>query len=150
VQDAGAGLKIVNHAPSNLRAGDIVDVLGFARAGAFSPEIHDAKVLRSRPGQAPVPARITVEDPMEGIYDSELVQIDAVLVDQVASSTQNSLVLQAGARLFNATLEHGQIPAMDRGSVVRVTGLCTIETAGSLNYVVPKSFSITLRGADDV
>jgi signal transduction histidine kinase/CheY-like chemotaxis protein len=150
VQDAGAGLKIVNHAPSNLRPGDVVDVLGFARAGAFSPEMHDAKVLRSQPGRPPVPARITVEEPMEGTYDSELVQIDALLVDQLSSSSRSSLVLQAGARLFHATLERGRIPDMELGSVVRVTGLCSIETAGILNYVVPQSFSIALRGAGDV
>ncbi|MGA2114237.1 MAG: response regulator [Bryobacteraceae bacterium] len=140
----------MNHVPSNLRPGDVVDVLGFARAGAFSPEMHDAKVLRRQPGRPPVPARIAVEDPMEGTYDSELVQIDALLVDQLSNSSRSSLVVQVGARLFHATLEHGRIPDMELGSVVRVTGLCSIETAGILNYVVPQSFSIALRSAADV
>ena len=125
-------------------------MLGFVRAGAFSPEMHDAKVLHIHPGHPPVPVRITAEEPMEGAYDSELVQIDALLVDQTSNSNRNSLVLQSGARLFNATLEHGLIAAVDRGSVVRVTGPCSIETAGTLNYMAPRSFSITLRGAGDV
>src|ERR1035438_8973343 len=39
---------------------------------------------------------------------------------------------------------------MERGSIVRVTGLCSIDTESLQGFVVPKSFSIILRGANDV
>ena len=87
---------------------------------------------------------------MGGLYNSEFVQIDAFLVDQVVGSGRNSLVLQAGSRLFNATLEHGEIPALERGSLVRITGLCSIEAENVQGYLVPKAFAITLRAADDI
>ena len=45
IQDAGAGLEIMNHDPSDLHPGDIADVIGFAVAGSFGPELRDATIL---------------------------------------------------------------------------------------------------------
>jgi signal transduction histidine kinase/CheY-like chemotaxis protein len=150
IQDSGAGVKIVNHAPSDLKPGDAVDVLGFARSGAFSPEIRDAVVTRLAGGQPVKPAVITVDEALEGADDSELVRIDAVLVDQPATSGQNLLVLQSGGTVFNAVLEYGRLPAMDRGSIVRITGICSIEPGYNLSYTTAKSLSVVLRTAGDV
>jgi signal transduction histidine kinase/ActR/RegA family two-component response regulator len=150
IQDSGAGVKIVNHAPSDLKPGDAVDVLGFEHAGAFSPEIQDAEITRLAGGQPVEPAVITVDEALDGAHDSELVRIDALLVDQPANSGQNLLVLQSGGKIFNAALERGQLPALDRGSIVRATGICSIEPGYNLSYTTAKSLSVILRTADDV
>jgi len=150
VQDANAGLKIVNHAAAVLKPGDVVDVVGFPHVGDFNPEMRDAqiKVLRTRP---PLPAAsITADDVLEGEHDAELVRIDAELVDQLTGSDQTSLLLAAGGRLFNATLEHGRIPTLERGSIVRVSGICAIESRWNPSAKVTKSFTVNLRGLDDV
>ncbi len=150
VEDSGAGVKIVNHARMNLRPGDVVDMLGFGHSGSFSPEMRDAQVSLVERGRAPVPPSITADEALEGNYDSRLVSIDAAVVDQLSSSGQNTVMLQVGGKLFTAILDHERIPPLDPGSIVRVTGVCSIEAEGNLAYRIPKSFSLVLRSASDV
>jgi len=150
VEDTGAGVKIVNHARMDLRPGDVVDVIGFGHSGPFSPEMRDAQISLVTRGPAPSPPSITVDEALEGAYDSKLVSIDAAVVDQLTSSNQNALVLQVSGKLFNATLDHGRVPLLDRGSIVRVTGVCSIASETNLAYRIPKSFSLLLRSAGDI
>jgi len=150
VEDSGAGVKIVNHARMDLRPGDIVDALGFAHPGSFSPEMHDAQISLVERGSAPLPPSITVDEALEGGFDSKLVTIDAAIVDQLRSTGQSTVMLQAGGKLFNATLDHGRFPALDRGSIVRVTGVCSVAAEANLAYSIPKSFSLALRSAGDI
>jgi signal transduction histidine kinase/ActR/RegA family two-component response regulator len=150
VEDSGAGVKIVNHSRMDLRPGDVVDVLGFGHPGSFSPEMRDAQVSLVERGPAPSSPSITVDEALEGAYDSRLVTIDAIVVDQLRSSSQNNVMLQVGGKLFNATLDHGRVPSLDQGSIVRVTGVCSIAAENNLAYRIPKSFSLMLRSAGDI
>jgi len=150
VEDSGAGVKIVNHTRRDLHPGDLVDVLGFGHSGSFSPEMRDAQVSLLGRGPAPSPTSITVDEALEGAYDSRLVTIDAAVVDQLRSTSQNTVMLQVRGKLFNATLDHGRIPSLDQGSIVRVTGVCSIAAEDNLAYRIPKSFSLMLRSAGDI
>jgi signal transduction histidine kinase/CheY-like chemotaxis protein len=150
VRDAESGLKVRDHAPADIGPGDIVDVVGFAHAGDFSAELWDAGITRIQGGPPPRPAPVTVDQILEGTDDAELVQIDAFLVDELGGADQNSLVLQAGGKLFRATLDRGQIPHLERGSIVRLTGVCSVGASTNLAYLVPRSFTIVLRSTSDV
>jgi signal transduction histidine kinase/CheY-like chemotaxis protein len=150
VEDSGAGVKIVNHTHMDLRLGDVVDVIGFGHSGSFSPEMRDAQVSLVARGPVPSPASITVDEALEGGYDSKLVTIDADVVDQLRGAGQNAVMLQVGGKLFHATLDHGRVPPLDRGSIVRVTGVCSIVAESNLAYRIPKSFSVALRSAGDI
>jgi len=150
VRDAESGLKVRDHATADIGPGDLVDVIGFAHAGDFSAELWDAGITRVQPGRPPLPAEVTVDQVLEGTHDAELVRIDAFLVDELAGTDLNSLVLQAGGKLFRATLDRGRIPALERGSIVRLTGVCSIEASSNLAYLVPRSFTIILRDPADV
>jgi signal transduction histidine kinase/CheY-like chemotaxis protein len=150
VEDSGAGVRILNHARMDLRPGDVVDVLGFGHSGSFSPEMRDAQVSVVKRGPAPSPPSITVDEALEGKYDSKLVSIDAAVVDQLTGSGQNDVMLHVGGKLFNATLDHGRIPPLDRGSIVRVTGVCSVAAERNLAYRIPKSFSVILRSVGDI
>jgi hypothetical protein len=94
VEDSGAGVKIVNHARMDLRPGDVVDVLGFGHSGSFSPEMRDPQISLVERGPAPSPPSITMDEALEGGYDSRLVTIDATVVDQLRGPSQNALMLQ--------------------------------------------------------
>jgi signal transduction histidine kinase/ActR/RegA family two-component response regulator len=150
LQDANAGLKIVNHAAAGLKPGDVVDVVGFAHPGDLNPEMRDAQIAVLRRRTPLLPASITAEEVLEGEHDAELVRIDAALEDQLTGSEQNSLVLAAGGRLFNATLDHGRLPRLERGSILRVSGICAIDSRWNLSAAAIRSFTIILRGVDDV
>jgi len=150
IEDAGAGVKIVNHARLDLRPGDVVDVIGFGHSSSFSPEMRDAQISLVERGPAPAPPSITVDEALEGAYDSKLVTIDAAVVDQLRGFSQNVVMLKVGGKVFNATLDHGRLPPLDRGSIVRVTGVCSIAAEGNLAYRIPKSFGLVLRSASDI
>jgi signal transduction histidine kinase/ActR/RegA family two-component response regulator len=159
VEDSGAGAKVVNNAADitiadkarmDLRPGDVVDVSGFAHPGDFSPEMGNAEVSLLERGPAPSPPSITVDEALEGTYDSRLVAIDAAVVDQLRGPRQSAVMLQADGKLFDATLDHGRIPPLDQGSIVRVTGVCSITAETNLAYRIPKSFTLVLRSAGDI
>ncbi|MGB7760783.1 MAG: response regulator [Bryobacteraceae bacterium] len=150
VEDSGAGIKIVTHARIDLRPGDVVDVLGFGYSGSFSPEMRDAQISLVERGPAPSPPSITVDEALEGTYDSKLVSIDAAVVDQLRGPRQSAVMLQVGGKSFDATLDHGVIPPLGPGSIVRATGVCAVAAEDNLAYRIPKSFSLVLRSAGDI
>jgi signal transduction histidine kinase/CheY-like chemotaxis protein len=150
VEDSEAGVKIVNHQRIDLRPGDVVDAFGFAHTGSFSPEMRDATITLVKRAPPPLPPSITVDEALEGAYDSRLVSIDATVVNQIRSSGQGTVMLQVGGQLFDATLGNGRIPPIERGGIVRVTGVCSVTAEGNLAYLIPKSFSLVMRGPGDI
>jgi two-component system sensor histidine kinase/response regulator len=42
------------------------------------------------------------------------------------------------------------MPPLERGSIVRVTGVCSVVAEANLAYRIPKSFSLALRGPGDI
>jgi signal transduction histidine kinase/CheY-like chemotaxis protein len=150
IQDAGAGLKIAGHNASDIKLGDVVEVLGFARSDELAPELRDAGISRVQAGRPPAAAPITVDDAMDGSYDARLVQIEGIVVQELASADQSSLLLQSGGKTFSALLPRGDMPPFEQGSTVRVTGICSVEARQNLSYLVPRSFSMILRGPGDI
>ena len=76
--------------------------------------------------------------------DAELVQIDARLVDQVNGHSDQRFMLRAGHTVFGATLSGGRLPLLNKGSLLRVTGIVQIEAPAS-GQSAPRAFSLLLR-----
>ncbi len=151
IRDSTGGLRIATHRAAGLKPGDRVEALGFAQlVGGFTPEMHDAEISRIESGPPPEPVQITPDDALEGTHDAELVQIDAVLVNEFSSGAGYTAVLASGGTLFHATLDHGPLGGIQNGSVVRVTGICSIESGQNMAFVVPRTLSLALRNANDI
>lgn len=152
VSDATGGVLVQNHAPAALAAGDAVEVIGLPVAvqGQFNPVLRDAEIRKL--GQAPphAPMLVTATDILDEGYDADLVRIDSVLVDQAPGKGNQTLVLQAGDRLFEARLDRQQLPALEKGSLLRVTGIVSIDTYESQQTVLPRSFSMVMRSPADI
>jgi signal transduction histidine kinase/CheY-like chemotaxis protein len=152
VSDATGGVLVQNHAPAALKVGDAVEVVGLPVnvAGRFNPVLRDAEIRKLGQAPPPQPVRMTAADVLDEGYDAGLVQIDAVLVDQAGGKGSQALVLQAGDRLFEARLDQQQLPALAKGSLLRVTGISSVETYESQQTVLPRAFSMALRSAADI
>ncbi|MGA2183687.1 MAG: response regulator [Bryobacteraceae bacterium] len=150
VSDSTGGVLIQDHEPAKLRAGDVVEVLGFAQAGAFNPVLRNAEIHKLGVFKPPQPLTVTAGDVLEEGYDSELVRIDAVLVDQVNVRGDQSMVLQAGDRLFNARLDTGRLPALGKGSLLRITGITSLQVDDTQQLLEPTGFSLLVRSPQDV
>jgi len=151
IADTTGGLPIRDHEEAHLTPGDVVDVVGFQRAASYGPELRDAKIQRLAGGGRPVPRRITVEKALETGPEAQLLEIDAVLEDQLSLGSGHVMVLQEGGRLFHAAWPAGMAPpSIEKGSVVRVTGICSLEAEERFGFVVAKSLTLLLGGSDDI
>ena len=152
VSDATGGVLVQNHPPSDLRVGDWGEVIGLPAAvsGLFNPVLRDAEIRKLGRAGPREPMLVTATDILDEGYDAELVRIDALLVDQAPGKGNKPLVLQAGDRLFEARLDQQQLPALEKGSLLRVTGIASVDTYESQQTVLPRSFSILLRSPADI
>jgi PAS domain S-box-containing protein len=149
VSDATGGVLVQDHAPAALKVGDSVEVIGLPVAvpGLFNPVLRDAEIRKLGEERPPEPMSVTAADILNEGYDAALVNIDAVLVDHGAG---RALVLQAGNRLFEARLDQQRLPALDNGSLLRVTGIVSVQTYESQQVLLPRAFSIILRSPADI
>ncbi|MGA1992467.1 MAG: PAS domain-containing sensor histidine kinase [Bryobacteraceae bacterium] len=152
VSDATGGALVQNHAPADLEVGDEVEVIGLpvAVAGLFNPVLRDAEIRKLGRAPSHEPMLVTATDILDEGYDAELVRIDAVLVDQALGRRNQELVLQAGDRVFEARLDQQELPALEKGSLLRVTGIASVGTYEAQQTVLPQSFSILLRSRADI
>ena len=147
---AGAGLLIKTHAKADLKAGDLMEVVGTTRIGDFAPFLEDAQLTRLSSLQAPKPALLTAEEVLSTGADAQFVEIDGFLVNDSSGAGEQTLILQAGDRLFQASLADGKLPSLAKGALLRVRGLIALQVQNSDQFLLPVSFSLMLRSAEDV
>ena len=160
VEDATGALQIQTDDVS-AKAGDLVDAVGYAAPGEYLPVLQDAVIRRIGSGRSPSAPAITPEEALTGKFSNRLVTIEARLLSHVANSAERRMILQAGNFTFDAELGTGgkggpEFGALRDGSVVRLTGICSVQVDRSKqylsNYTIPdlSSFHILLRTPDDI
>jgi len=149
VDDGSGGLAVLNHAEARLNPGDLVEATGFAEAGPFNPVLRDGDLLKV--GHAPEPRApvVTAEDILEEGWGAKRVALDAWLVEPAAGINEHTLVLRSGSILFNARLAGERLRNLNAGSLLRVTGITSLEEPG-LGETGPRSFLLLLRSPADV
>jgi signal transduction histidine kinase/CheY-like chemotaxis protein len=149
IQDATGGVQVRNHNNMALIPGDITEVAGFVSPGPFSPELRDATITKVGTGPAPQPAVLTAEEVSSGDYDGQLVQIDGRLLNHFTRGQESRLLMQAGRTAF-AIRGGPELDRLQSGSVLRVTGICSVTVRSLRTHVVPASFDIAVRSPADV
>ncbi len=150
VHDGTSGLAIQHHALQRLEVGDLVEAAGIVQPGEFSPVMRQGEIRRVGSGPPPRATRVTADQVLDDALDLQLVEIDAFLVDQVTTPSEQALIVQAGGVTFTAKLDiAGKLPAIQSNSLLRLTGVSSIEL-GDAEDVRPESFSLALRSSADV
>jgi signal transduction histidine kinase/DNA-binding response OmpR family regulator len=109
---------------------------------------HVRKIGRA---SQPSPIAVTASEALEGDFDSELIQIQGILLDRFVDASKQTLVLSAGGIVFRAyTNDLSALPGLRKGSTVDITGICSVEVENANGTVVPKSFGVLLRSPRDV
>jgi signal transduction histidine kinase len=152
IQDTTGGLLIRNHAHIGLEAGDQVDVLGFPSESDTGPELRDAVLTKTGPATHITPEPITAPQILDEGCEPVLVTIDAKVVDTSSNQAGQVLELNVGNSIFTAQLPgyNQGLPSFDKDSMVRLTGVCTIEPFSETNPIPPRSFSLLLRSQADI
>jgi signal transduction histidine kinase len=149
LQVQGKGLRVQTEQPTPLDVGDFVDVLGFPAMGDTAPILEDSVFHALGHGKPPDPIKMDVSRPWEQ-FDSQLVTLDAKLLNRQAQPDGVRLLLQSGEALIEATLPRpdDHVDAIPLNSSLRVTGICLVRTGGL--WRVPESLRMLLREPRDV
>ena len=159
ITDRTGGLEVQTSDRLAAAPGELVDVVGFAAPGSYTPILQNASLRSVGHGQEPTPIVVTAQGALSGNYHAQLVSIEARLVDRMANSREQTLTLQAGRQTFNASVESMTGRDFDRlraGSVLQLTGVCLVDadknTADNSTEgrITVRSFRLLLRSPNDV
>ncbi|HEY3458448.1 MAG TPA: response regulator [Bryobacteraceae bacterium] len=148
VRDTTGSVVIRDHDDIDLTPGVVVEVAGFASPGMFSPQIQQAVIRKVAAGPEPMPVVISTEEALTGNYDAQLVRIDARLLDQFTNGEERMLVVRTGRTTFTVR-GNNRLPYFESGTVLRLTGICTVSAQRFRGIAVPRRFELILRSAAD-
>jgi diguanylate cyclase (GGDEF)-like protein len=157
LQDGERSLWIGTQYEGPLRVGDVADATGFPESRNNYATLTHGEVTEIGLSDPIPPRRANWADLATGKHAFDLVSVEGKVLVAVRAAAQDEYVLDSNGRLFSAIFRHPDLPAsvlpaMKRvsvGSVVRVTGICTLEH-GSDPLGDPVAFSVLLRGFEDV
>ncbi len=121
---------------ADLAPGDRVTILGFPSMERFSASVVDAELLARLPGPPPAPLDLPTLDELygkpgdsqTGRHDGRLVRVSGTVRDVFKNEEGTTLLVQGGRRTIQARVPEGvEIPVT--GSLVRLVGICQVETA---------------------
>ena len=148
------GLWIQTAQPIDAVPGTVVEVEGWPRLGEMRPFVRSKRVTIVGKEAPPPPRAIQASEAVETRWESELVSVEAELLDTLIGSDGRKLVLRGSGAVFECSLprERGTpAPRYQAGSRLRVTGIARVFP---VNPFVPIQLGgkllILTRSADDV
>jgi signal transduction histidine kinase len=157
LRDDSGALRIETRQSEPLQPGDVIDVLGFPKFGAYTPLLEDAVVQKSSSGNPPPPIRLATAAAAFD-HQADLVALSGSVSDVQPLPDGWSLTLQQTGQVFKALFRSPdraqKTPAWQPGSLVRVTGICSVisDDAGLVLSGIwrPQAFQVLLRSPADV
>jgi signal transduction histidine kinase/DNA-binding response OmpR family regulator len=153
VRDATGALEVRGGGVGILQPGDLVDAVGFPRAGDFSPVLEDAVLRRAGRDPGPVPIDATPAELLQGHHDAGLVRLRGRVVERFATADEDVLLLQSGSTAFSAHLERrpeaGPLP-VHAGSIVDVTGVSSLLLDRAVGATSPRGFRLLVASPDAI
>jgi signal transduction histidine kinase/CheY-like chemotaxis protein len=153
VQDNSGAIRVDTPQRTALRPGDVLDLVGFSEPGEHPAAVHDALIRRLSSGPQPIPALCTVEELLSGRRDAALVRTEASLIERIALPAEDVLVMRAGRAVFSANLlrsEGDRFAGLREGSLLELTGVCSMSEGDPASLSFPRSFSLLLRSPEDI
>jgi signal transduction histidine kinase/DNA-binding response OmpR family regulator len=152
VEDSTAGLQVKATLSGNIHPGDEVEAIGLPVHGQFSAILQNAVVRRLGPAGSVSPQDASAEDALAGTYDSQLVRVEATMVDHLSTLSDQVLVVQAGDIRFNAHLpyERKAVVWPNSGALLRLTGVCSVRVEDRTYEIVPTALDLYMRSAGDI
>lgn len=140
------GLYLPAPDPMAFHPGDVIELVGYPALGEYAPQLADALVRKTGTGPVPAAAEITSAEALTGSHDARLVSLRARLLARaprrVSDTDYEVLTMQEGGTLFEVTsLPSEKARALKLGSLLRITGVCDVQTDESR---LPRAFRLTV------
>jgi signal transduction histidine kinase len=152
IRDADNGLFVGLRRSSQLAPGDLVDVVGYPRAGPLVPLLEDSDVFPHGHGRAPAPVMTSAQELVRGLHANQLVQLNAYVRGGTSSIAEELFELQSGTATFHAVFDKtaGQRLQLQPGAKVRLTGIFDVQSWQPVTRTGTCDFHILLRSPADV
>ncbi len=154
LEQNGAAIHLQTRQPDSYRLGTRLEVLGFPHNFGYSPGLQDAQVVRTvgmgevKPTPVDAAEVITTRNGFQTtLYDGRLVEMKAMVVEQVAGSQSEVWLLRSGDVLFQAELGGAARPHLEAHSSVVIEGICVADIDDN---GFPASFRVLLRSPQDI
>lgn len=148
------GLWVQTAQPVNAVPGTVVEVDGWSRLGEMKPFLLARRVRMESAGPPPPPQVLAGKEALHAHHDSELISVEAELLDTLVSVDGTTLVLRGGGVVFRGLLGRGNgpgLPKMQPGSRLRVSGIARVSPANIFNPVQQEDkLLVLLRSPADV
>ncbi len=133
-----------------LRPGDEIEAAGFPAIGQYNPLLQEAAFRLAGHRTAPQPEIASAEQLLAGAHDGELVQVEAQALDRTLTPEEQILIAESRGVMIQAALKDrqafSQLMAIEPGSQLRLTGICSVPEGGSSSGTV----RLLLRSAEDI
>lgn len=149
VRDETSPLRVSLTERMPLQPGDEVEVAGFPVPGPRTPGLEDAMIRIVSRGDPPAPKVARLDSIREGLHDSDLVTLDATLLDSVHAGNEWRFILQANETVFDAVLTGATSESSGpiKGSRLRIQGIAIAhERIGRAEG----GFTLQLRSSSDI
>jgi signal transduction histidine kinase len=132
LQDESGAVRIESHHEPPSRVGTTVEAVGFPGVKNSAPRLTDTTWRSLETSQQVAPATLNPDNP-DPARNGMLVTLEARLLAAKNRGADQILELQADQHVFEAVLENPPIKMQPgaTGSVLRVTGVCVMDTASS-------------------
>ncbi|MGH7994317.1 MAG: PA14 domain-containing protein, partial [Limisphaerales bacterium] len=104
VLDGQTGIRVLANKPA-MRAGDLVEAVGFPKLGGPSPVLQDAQIRKTGRALLPAPVRLAETNVLDRSHDATLVEVKGLLLSDSLQGDERVLELQSGAQRFAAILK---------------------------------------------
>ncbi len=145
IRDETGALKVTPARQVKVTSGSDVTVVGFPEQGIFSTYLDGAEVRKGTELVFPHRTIVNEQNIESAALDADLVVVEGVFVGT------NPHLLTMGDKEIRVTLPPGNIPELEPGSKLRLTGIWQVTATETSGYRSrPSSFALSLRSADDI
>ena len=150
--DGHNALRFIAKRPVNVRAGDLVDVVGFPELSGASPVLREAVMRKTGYAALPEAKALPANDPTRADYDATRVRMKGSLISVRKTPSEWILEIQNGVRTFAARLDaaNDSIGSLPVGGLLELTGVYSSMGANKATGQDISGFELLLNSAADI
>jgi diguanylate cyclase (GGDEF)-like protein len=156
IQQNDRSLFATTRQVGDIPLGSVVDLVGFAGDGEYSPSLSQAEILPIGQFATIQPAPVNYAQAISGVHSDDLVSTQGRLISQLHSYSSDILSLLVDDHAVTVVLQSPDrdqwLPRLPIGTIVAVTGICRITPTNvwGTTGMSPLLFQINMRSRDDL